>query len=317
LQLLPVFSLLRDEGTSLLFMFYHKKAVATLPPPPDTGIHSAVMRNARRLLNAGFTQESAVHALEQWANFYPFRRPVTAKEISEAISKAYRTPSQGLFAKAPLNLPCSPKWPAPNPEKRAKLIDEDFHLVTLWEKSPYTHSSNGAPLTKLILDRLFPDNPLLCLGWDARKFDTRPLREWEKPEQLQFVVPSPMSARTGRKKDGSGESAHTLANTGPKRFLVVDFDDRAGLDVHAGAAWYLGTLLPLALVVWTGGKGLHAWFYVAGKSDEELRPFFSLACEFGGDSRLWLRSQFARVPDGIRDNGETQTAFYFNPEVCA
>jgi len=298
-------------------MFYHKKAVATLPPPPENGIHSAVMSNARRLWRAGFTQDSAARALQQWRDDYAFRRPVTNKELFQAISTAYQTPSQGLFAKAHLNLSNSPKWPVPNPEKRANLIDNGFHLVTLWENSPYQHSSTAAPLTELIFEHLFPDNPLVCLGWNARKFATRPLREWRNPERLQFVVPSPMSLLSGLKKDGSGESAHTLANTGPRRFLVVDFDDRAGLDVHAGAAWYLGTLLPLTLVVWTGGKGLHAWFYVAGKSDEELRPFFSLACEFGGDSRLWLRSQFARVPDGIRDNGETQTAFYFNPEVCA
>ena len=269
-------------------MFYHKKAVATLPPPPENGIHSAVMSNARRLWRAGFTQDSAARALQQWRDDYAFRRPVTNKELFQAISTAYQTPSQGLFAKAHLNLSNSPKWPAPNPEKRAKLIDNGFHLVTLWENSPYQHSSTAAPLTELIFEHLFPDNPLVCLGWNARKFDTRPLREWRNPEQLQFVVPSPMSLLSGLKKDGSGESAHTLANTGPRRFLVVDFDDRAGLDVHAGAAWHLGTLLPLALVVWTGGKGLHAWFYVAGKSDEELRPFFSLACEFGGDSRPGL-----------------------------
>jgi hypothetical protein len=299
-------------------MFSHKKTVSvTLPLPVDNGIHSQIMSLARKCEQAGFTLESALCALEKWRNTYTFRRPVLAKEIFDAISTAYRTSSRGLFAKVHMNVPRPPTWPAPNPEKRARLIDTGFHLVTLWENSPYQHSSSGAPLTELILEHLFPSNSLVCMGRNTREFDTRPLSEWRNPERLQFVVPSPMSARTGRKKDGSGESAHTLANTGPRRFLVVDYDDRAGLDVHAGASWYLGTLLPLVLVVWTGGKGLHSWHGVKRKSDEELRSFFSLACEFGGDPRLWLRSQFARVPDGIRDNGETQTVIYFNPEACA
>jgi hypothetical protein len=110
-------------------------------------------------------------------------------------------------------------------------------------------------------------------------------------------------------------SAHALAGTGPRRFLVVDFDDQAGLDVHAAAAWALGELLPLVMVLKTGGKGLHAWYATWNKSEHDLKRFFSLGCMFGGDPRLWTRSQFARMPDGLRDNGEVQQVIFFNREV--
>ena len=40
---------------------------------------------------------------------------------------------------------------------------------------------------------------------------------------MPLIVPSPMTAPMGRKKSG-GLSAHTLDNTGPRKFLVVEFD---------------------------------------------------------------------------------------------
>ena len=300
-------------------MIIQKKAVVSLSAPPEQGIHSAIMRNARKLWLAGFIQESAECALLQWREDHAFRRPVPPSEILNAINTAYRTPFKKLLGKASKGFSKSPQWPAPNPDKRSRLIDPQFCQYALWELSPWQRGNTSALKTQFILERLFPGNPLVCMGWDVEVFDTLPLSEWRHPERMQLVVPSPMSARKGQLKDGSGESAHTLANTGPRRFLVVDFDDYDGRDIHAAAAWYLGTLLPLVLVTWTGGKGLHAWFFVAGKSDPELRAFFSLACELGADQRLWTRCQFARVPDGSRDDGgrgTTQHVIYFNPEAC-
>jgi hypothetical protein len=301
-------------------MIFPKKAVVSLSAPPEQGIHSAIMRNARKLWCAGFTQDSATRALLQWGEDYVFRRKVAPREILDAINTAYKTPFKKLFAKCPKGVSKSPQWPAPNPDKRSRLIDPQVDQYALWELSPWQRGNTSTLKTRFILERLFPGNPLVCMGWDVEVFDTLPLSEWRHPERMQVVVPSAMSARTGQKQDGSGESAHTLANTGPRRFLVVDFDDYDGRDIHAAAAWYLGTHLPLALVTWTGGKGLHAWFFVAGKSDPEILSFFSIACELGADPLLWGRSQFARVPDGSRDDdgrGTTQHVIYFNPEVCA
>ncbi|NBV86751.1 MAG: hypothetical protein EBS01_10950 [Verrucomicrobia bacterium] len=292
-----------------------------LPPPPETGVHGAIMGNARRLWLAGFEKERALHYLIQWRDRSTFRpgRTVQDKELLDAVDTAWRSgPNTGLYSKAHRTFSRVQRWPEPNPTKRAGLIDPNFHLVTLWENSPWTRGNTDEPQTRFILERLFPGDPLVCMGWDKESFDTKPLSEWKHPERMQLVVPSPMASRTGPKKDGSGESAHTLANTGPRRFLVADFDDRASLDIHAAAAWHLGTHLPLVLVLSTGGKGLHAWFKTDGRTDEKLLPFFTLAVECGADPRMWLRSQFARIPDGSRDDGGAgipQTVYYFNPEA--
>ncbi len=287
-----------------------------LPPPPEVGIHSAIFKTASTLRDAGSSPGSALDALFAWRQTYQFRRPVPDQELQDAWqavffqARARSTISSGSSTKADF----VPRWPVANPQKRTELVTEGFGLVDLWENSPIRFEDTAAH-TRFILERLFPDDPLLCLGWTMSHFDTRRLSEWNSPESMQFLTPSPMIAVAGARKSDGYPSAHTLANTGPRRFLIVDFDDRSGLDSHAAAAWHLSTKMPLALVLHSGGKGLHAWFWVNGLDDDELIPFFQLACELGGDRALWTRSQFARIPDGTRDNGQPQRVYYFNPEV--
>jgi hypothetical protein len=293
-----------------------RKVSVELPSPPEHGVHSSIMGIARKLCTAGLTQESSVAIITQWRNQNTFRsgRTVSDRELTEAINTAYNTRRRGVLGVG-IAAPSPWRWPPANPEKRASLIKPGFDLGALWENSPWRHPKPRA-YTRFFLENLFPCNPLVCMGADAVHFDTLLLSEWRNPEGLQFVVPSPMSARRGQRRDGTGEGAHTLSNTGPRRYIVVDFDDYAGPDIHAGAAWHLGSLMPLAMVVSTGGKGLHAWYKVGGLADEKIKPFFSLAVECGGDPMLWTRSQFARIPDGCRENGHFQRVFYFNPEAC-
>jgi hypothetical protein len=146
-----------------------------------------------------------------------------------------------------------------------------------------------------------------------------------------------MSRLTGKTKDGR-ESAHTLDNTGVRRFLVVEFDFQpekekrrggsqatlfAQLEARGGTTHDLCAALlmdlaeraPLALVVHSGGKSLHGWFYCEGIPENRLEGFMQHAVELGGDSRTWLRSQFVRMPDGLRSGGQRQVAYYFNPGV--
>lgn len=53
----------------------------------------------------------------------------------------------------------------------------------------------------------------------------------------------------------------------------------------------------------------------AGQPEERLRRFMRYAVALGADRATWTRSQFVRMPDGTRDNGERQTVYFFNPEV--
>jgi hypothetical protein len=168
--------------------------------------------------------------------------------------------------------------------------------------------------TEEIIDALFPGDPLLCAGRTNYQFATQSRSEWRgELAALQFIVPSPMIARTGSTQEGK-ESAHALSNTGPRRFLVIE-QDRGVIDEQAAVLLHLAERAPLALAVHSGGKSIHGWFYCLGQPEEKLRLFMQYTVSLGADRATWTRSQFVRMPDGTRDNGNRQTVYFFNPEV--
>lgn len=289
-----------------------------LPTPRlNSRVHSLIYAVAKILHEAGATLESAKTAIHTWRNDNSFRpgRIVTDTELNDTLFKVY---AQGRCPRSPLRLWVRPsqnaKWPTANPKKRSKLLDPDFGLQALRDISP-VNCSDGKPHTRAILETLFPGDPLVCCGWSKERFDTRPLSHWLNPEKFQFIVPNPMSKPRGARQSDGRLSARTKDNTGARRFLVIDYDDHAGADIHASASVYLAQSFPLALVLSSGGKSLHAWYYIQSITDEELLPFMAHACELGGDPAMFNRSQFCRMPDGLRDNGTRQTIYYFNPEA--
>src|SRR5215469_8620597 len=116
-------------------------------------------------------------------------------------------------------------------------------LADLWELSK-PRIENNYPYTEQIIDRLFPGNPLLCCGISMSDFDTKHREDWRgQLSKLQFIVPSAMSAVAGKTKYGR-ESKHTLENTGPRQFLVCEFD-QGDIDDHAALLIHLGGYAPL------------------------------------------------------------------------
>ena len=224
------------------------------------------------------------------------------------------------------------KWLSRNFELIEAVAHTGNGLVDLWEASPVRLDSDK-PKTDQIIGLLFPGNPLLCCAWSRHRFDTRVRSNWYKLQDLEFIVPSPMTAMQGVTAEGK-LSPHALSNTGPRRFLIVEFDFDAshsaedaclleGLasegqdvkDLCAALLMHLAERAPLALAVHSGGKSLHGWFYCAGVPEERVRHAFQYAVSLGADRANWTPSQFARMPDGLRENGSRQTAYFLNPEM--
>lgn len=303
------------------------------PPTAGSGLHDWLFDCARNL--HAHLPTGQIEALLR-AKVANCGRPVPDREIKDAIKRSVDFAWQpkgeaGATARPAVNAP-----PKPDLEKIEKLSRGGKRLADMWHDSPMWFES---PQTENIIDLLFPNNPLLCCGLSAMQFDTRSREEWRGQLSKQsFIVPSPMSARTGMTQEGK-VSAHCKANTGPRRFLVVEFDfaefgsdkqtetiyapiirslSKSGLtvqDMCAGLLMCLNHFKPMTLAVSSGGKSIHGWWFVEGVSDENLQGFWRLALTYGADPKTWLKSQFIRVPDGVRENGKEQPVLYFNPNT--
>jgi hypothetical protein len=279
------------------------------PPRAGEGVHDWLFRVARHLhthLPAG----EIVNLLEN--RVQGCGRHVSRKEIEEAVKNSIPCAWQPKGNVA--SVQSTAKWPRVNQEQREAIIRDNGGLADLWEASKPRIEDNAAH-TEAMIDRLFPGNPLLCCGKSNSDFDTKPRENWRGLlSVLALIVPSPMSAITGQTKDGK-ESKHTLDNTGARRFLICEFDTGAA-DEHAALLLHLGAFAPLVCAVHSGNKSLHGWFYVHGQPDAKVEKFFRYAVSLGADHMTWTRSQFVRMPDGTRDNGERpptrQTVYFTN-----
>jgi hypothetical protein len=294
------------------------QAFLTACPPAGQGVHSWLFRVAR-CLHRFFENQAEIADLIETASF-DCGRTISRREIEDAVRNS-RKCAWVPGTKARQNDRVFRRWPPRNSEKIASIVKKGAGLCDLWEKSPRRFEDNIAH-TEEIVSGLFPGDPLLCCGQAQSAFATRPRSQWrECLRDLQFVVPSPMSRELGITQEGK-ESAHTLANTGPRRFLVVEFDfsseTSAALridvqDLCAALIFELWRFAPLALVVHSGGKSLHAWFYCLNEREQDLEKFMRYAVSLGADPHTWLRSQFVRMPDGTRSDGKRQTAYFLDP----
>jgi hypothetical protein len=260
-------------------------------------------------------------------------RRVSADEINRALQKAYGTTSATPEQERP------PRY-SPDVNEIEQIVAERIgsrsKLAELEESSPVPIPQTGDQAMRM----LFRASSLLCVGVRPEYPLTRPIEHLNNLERFQFVVPSPMSAQFTIDEDGR-EHERTNANTGPRRFIVCDFDikpaDRNGnpsiyselikrweahqVTIQDGCAAlieYLAEHGPLVMVVFSGNVSLQAWFYCEGEDESShspFRAFFEDAVILGADPAGWTKSQFFRMPGGTRrDTRRGQTIHFFNPE---
>ena len=196
-------------------------------------------------------------------------------------------------------------------------------------------SGDIPPDAASVLQAIYNPEALLCCGSEMSNARTQSLEEWlaEGLVDLRMIVPNPMSKAMGINQQGR-TSARCLDNTGPRKFLLVEFDfakgkssdcdsvieimetmGRTTSDMNAALHSHLQQYLPLGMVVYSGGKSLHGWYPCTGIPEEEQARFLAYALSLGADPMLFTACQLARMPWGIRDNGNIQEVVYFNSEV--
>ena len=282
-------------------------------PQSGAGVHRWVFKCAGALRRAGCGEEQAAALIAKAAA--GCGRELEPHEIPDAIKNSKAAAPNSPGAKP------APKWPKP----KLELIEEIENapgapgLADLADCSPVRFDDDRSRTEELI-DRLFPGNPLLCCGWRKDRTGTGTREEWRgQLAGLQLIVPNPMTAEEGKRKSDGELSTRTLDNTGPRRFLVVEFDDKRGEDSQAARLWHLNEFGPLVMAVHSGGKSVHGWFCTHGEDEAGWLKFMRYAVSLGADDATWTRCQPVRMPDGTRREPgaapRRQAVHYFDPEA--
>jgi hypothetical protein len=273
------------EGKKKLYAWLRKKA------PPHNQIHKTLFALSCMCRDAGYSQDRTMEIVMAYAS--GAARRVPEREIHAAVADAFND---------------RPKSSIQFPEPCQALQGEVDRFP---ETVPYPIHDSEPP--EFFLRQMFLPDSLLCIGATEFAMDTRPLHEWEGMlSGMQFVVPSPMISVTGPRKSDGKDSFHSEANTGRRLYLVTEFDG-ASKPAQMARIRSLKARGPLSLaaVVDSAGKSLHA-FWRASADERANFDFFCHACRLGADNRLWLRSQFARLPGGTRA-GKRQQVLLFQP----
>lgn len=287
-------------------------------PKTGEGVNVWLLTASLWLLDHGYNQNEVGSILRLASS--GCGRPVKVREISRAISKAIVTlgSENGVVQVSSTSektvAPAHQKWPEIDESKLQEVCQEYGGVEELVKYSKHDFK-NDRNRCKEILSILFPNNPLICIGKSVAKCATLPLIEWMEYEleKLQYIVPSPMKSPQGKTLDGK-VSVRCLGNTGSRHFLIIECD-QGTKDQQAALLLHLKTMAPLVLVVDSGGKSLHGWFYCFGQSEDLLRSFMEYAVSLGADPRTWTLCQFVRLPDGLRDNGNRQSILYSSMAV--
>lgn len=227
-------------------------------------------------------------------------RCVPDVEIQQAISRAYAM-EEGAFQQE-----ASTDWLVASPKRITWAVENTVSL-------PFKDSGI---LAQDVLPLLFSSDDLVCTGASQYSASVDPLRAvLPHAHTLQFIVPSPMLGKYGTNQKGE-VSPRCLNNTAKRRFLVVE-SDTVAKEKQVLVLSHLAKIAPLVLVVDSGGKSLHGWFFFDGTPEYYSRLFLQYACTLGADPHAWTRCQWVRMPGGSRYSGGAairQTVLYLDKE---
>ena len=170
-----------------------------------------------------------------------------------------------------------------------------------------------------ILRSLFPEgDPFINLGGIRQSAGvTTPLSKWnnKRVTRSPFIVPNPMKNSKGMTTAGN-PSPKCNDNILRREHIVVEFDSVSCKDRQLGILSYLNDYAPLKMVLFSGGKSIHGWFYCGcDEGQASWQQFFIIACFFGADRAMATESQYCRMPNVIRDNGKKQRLLYLDAEL--
>jgi hypothetical protein len=164
---------------------------------------------------------------------------------------------------------------------------------------------------------LWPSDALIVVGScveRARIIARRDLTD--DAARYQFVAPTRAKSIEGGMTTDGHWSVRCAQNFGLRDYLVVEFDDATARQQLSRHAWL--SRLPgaprLVMLVYSGGKSIHGWYYARRTHPDALDEWFGHAIAVGADTATWSLSQWVRMPGGYRpDKGQEQRILWRSP----
>ena len=293
-----------------LYPFSQRTADCLVVAPQAGGTHRWLAQAASGVSHA-LTPEKCGEFLRRCCDVHVAHRPVPEREISAAVGFAYGERDQRSEVGGQVNYGRKAiEWPAANAEAIAGV------LATVAPVFDGKTSTGLRPAD--VLPLLFRSGELVCTGVDSERAVVRPVEAAVAvSDGLQFICVNPMRGAMAMNHVGR-PSPRCQNNVALRRSLVAEFDDAAlGKRGQAQLVTALAERAPLVMAVDSGGKSVHAWFFVEGMARQDQARFFALACLLGADATRWDICGWLRMPGGTRLKADgsraRQRILYFNP----
>jgi hypothetical protein len=274
------------------------------PPKQGTGLHKWIFSCVRCLVRH--------RTAEEIQRIMHIAGAGTGRDISREIRESLRNAWTGdgprpVSASVASHSAPENGWPARN---TAIISALDPVTPSHWAGI----SPSSLPNASSAVSTLFHPSELLCMASKPFNAKTAKLEEWLPVcDSLPFMVASPMTALTGVNLSGK-QSARCIANTGLRRYAVVEFDHDSP-ETQLACIKKLAEVLPVTLILHSGGKSYHAWFYVEHLEPKIVVDFLCGAAILGADPAVFVRCQLVRIPGGLREPGVPQPVIYFDPST--
>ncbi len=292
-------------------------------PPAGSGVHSWIMSCASLAAMEGISPVEAESAILGAMS----RPPSPSNEVETAIRPAYADLGTGG---GPANY-----RPGHSPSIKPKPLPMTVQAFVRqgggageneWlEASPIQFSHAPGPHQALVLvNALYTSEDFLYCG---EKYGEDVTAVWRLRGQIAdgemvppHVIPNPMTGRTGYTQ--AGKLSYRCDNTVAEfRFAVAEMDE--GLTKADQLAFWWGfKSAPIAALIDSGGKSIHAWLKVdrpnraSWERDVEQTLFDRVLIPLGCDRQCRNESRMSRMPGHYRaEKGAWQRLLYLNPEA--
>jgi hypothetical protein len=181
------------------------------------------------------------------------------------------------------------------------------------------------------IEALFQPDEHLCIG-DEYTTKTAPVTEHAERLRRGFTAPQIwVTPFNGQYAIGpSGKPSQRLKDLiTARRFCSIEFDDEESWPLQKQAAFWYGIILkqalPVAALIYSGGKSIHAWIHIAARNADDWERLVvvqlfdkdgGIFAKLGADTAAKQPMHGSRLPGHQRvETGRTQNILYFNPQV--